>query len=87
MVSIIQERTRTDFIISINDDTDEVNITGKAKEEYDLQIKRKNAVDEHRKPAKGNKSIVCANFDLEAVLICPVFFGTHVFLQSQTCCV
>ncbi|CAG9772289.1 unnamed protein product [Ceutorhynchus assimilis] len=69
------------------DDTDEGNVTGRIKEEYDLHVKRKNAADEHRKAdktaAQEDKSIVCANFDLEAVLNCPIFFWKPVFYKRK----
>ncbi len=70
-----------------DDDTAEGNVTGRTKEEYDLHVKRKNAADEHRKAdktaAQEDKSIVCANFDLEAVLNCPIFFGKPVFYKRK----
>ncbi|KAK5642408.1 hypothetical protein RI129_008575 [Pyrocoelia pectoralis] len=69
------------------ENNDEGKSTAKTKEEYELHIRRKNAADEQKKTdkkvAQEDKSIICANFDLEAVLNCPIFFAKPVFYKRK----
>lgn len=68
-------------------DIDEINKTGKTLEEYELHIRRKNAADEQKKSdkkaAQEDKSIVCVNFDLEAVLIALYFLANLFFIKES----
>lgn len=59
----------------------------KSVAEYELHMKRKDAAnrqkDADKRMAQEDKTIVAVNFDLQAVLNCPIFFGKPIFYKRK----